>query len=653
MTNKIQALPKSQIAIVSGLYNTISDLVYGEPVAVYEEGEILQDAHTKIRCCTKKLAKFFKESLLSLQQMRRTSGRIFVAHLFEQAVSPDNSRTIQARALFALECLAEANPHIASLCKEARALQKKNDAQVWAALRKYNSGIEKRFTVQVPLAPYSLAKTLPSYLCSAQRVPKQIAPKNPVMHRAFWGLKEIFINTTRDVAAPMKNNLRRACAFEKIPVSGLPFPLTDDWICDYGAVKTNGEILLPADLCMDEDFDKVLEQMVADPTCPAQGVVARSRTTEKLLQSSLPRMKVAPFYFEGGNLIQTFDPEKGGVCYLSGGYNLLYSFLNGEVTFKGREEDLLKFINEQNVVFSEIEIQKMQKMRKRLGNAGLFQDFPAEKDQLWLSTMACFAIDYIKKMMEETLEAPVIVLGDPLEPQIEFHLDMFLAPTPGFIGIQSYHACMGLIEDIYSNRDLSDDEKARLKMYYQIAKEMHEGSQQQFKEIADQLTQRGFKVAPLPGMFWAERENGERFMPVNFINSITGIGDDNLPFCITNGSGHPVDRYLREAFVARMKDQGVERVYFVGREEEQGVNLAITHVTAMKYSSAQYSLEQEGGGIHCKVQAIHGLTNLKPDDTSIGASSLAPAPSLVAAKDSVSVSLPRFFRKMLGMRTNQ
>jgi hypothetical protein len=396
-------------------------------------------------------------------------------------------------------------------------------------------------------------------------------------------------------------------------------------------------MLLPADLYNDGDnFRDRMKRFLGDEYCVLQGQVAKRGLTQELLKSGMPGMRVAPFYFEGGNLLETFDPEEGAPCFLSGAANLTFSLFNAEVTFCGLEEDLLSYMQEREKekLFSDEEIERMQ---KKLDRALLLVDFSSHKEMRWIAKLSLYALEYIKLIMVRTLEAEVVFLGDPLESQPAFHLDMGIAPTPKFVAVQSPAACSQLIEDVFARQGLTADDKRRLKMYHEQNEMTRSKQTKKYALYTQQLKEAGFKVVPMAGLFYDDEDD----IAINFFNSVIGLGADEQPICITNGSGHPVDRYLREAFVYRMKEKGFARVYHVGREEEQQIN-----IPALKYEAARRSF-LKGGAVHCRVQTTNALFKATPQDSHNKKTGFIPA------QDPVQVSLPRFFRKMLDLAKGQ
>ncbi|MBS0655292.1 MAG: hypothetical protein JSR46_05925, partial [Verrucomicrobia bacterium] len=134
-------------------------------------------------------------------------------------------------------------------------------------------------------------------------------------------------------------------------------------------------------------------------------------------------------------------------------------------------------------------------------------------------------------------------------------------------------------------------------------------------DISRALHTFGFRVIPVPGLY--HKDLG--LANVNFMNSIIGVGK-NGKFCITNGSSHSLDRYLREAYTAILHAHGIDNVYFVGREttgeygcrDPRGI-----------FDAAETSLSH-GGGIHCRTQEV---------TTSLKGFAITPNPALSPLSD--------------------
>ncbi len=625
---------QSSLAVCDDLLN----IVHGQPVAVCDGTDLVKTDHAKIQLCVKRLLQSVKEEGTPCLQHLKNERRIgFVEELMTIFISDKWAGPKKERAIYTVHCLAKASPHLEALDYRVQRLRKKSTNEAMFRLTDYMDGLGKPLKLTVPISPYVLPKRLPAYLRSYGGKAEKIVIKNPQTHALFWKVKEIYINTTNPDYNSFETNLCAVGNQENIKVLQLPFECSHQWIRDPLVLKSNGEMLLPADLYNDGDnFRERMQRFVGDDYCVLQGQVARKGLTHELLKSGMPGMRVAPFYFEGGNLLEAFDPEEGEPCFFSGAANLTCSLINAEVTFCGLEEDLLSYMQEREKekLFSD---QEIERMRKKLERALLLLDFSSHKEERWIAKLSLYALEYIKLIMVKTLEANVVFLGDPLESQPAFHLDLGVAPTPEFVAVQSPAACRQLIEDVFSRQGLTDDDKKRLKMYHQENELSFTKQTKKYALYTSQLKEAGFKVVPVAGLF----HDDEGDVAINFFNSVIGLGADDKPICITNGSGHPADRYLREAFVYRMKEKGFARVYHVGREEEQEINLP-----ALKYEAARKSL-LKSGAVHCRVQTTNALFKEAPKDPP------NKKTGFIAAKDPVQVSLPRFFRRMLDLAKEQ
>jgi len=216
---------------------------------------------------------------------------------------------------------------------------------------------------------------------------------------------------------------------------------------------------------------------------------------------------------------------------------------------------------------------------------------------------------------------------------------MFLMPAPGgVIFTQDYGLCCEVIKKIqdYYKNTLKLVEKQRLENYLEHGKEKHHKYSEQLMKISQKLQEEGFTVIPLPGVFYDDES-----MAVNFLNSIVGIGKEEK-FCITNGSSHPVDRYLRDAFTAFLNNYGIQHVYFTGRKTVADIwNIELP---TNKFAEADHGL-MEGGGIHCRTQTLPvSFKDFNPRQCQ------NPSPTLLkflAENEYVGETLPQFYVKML------
>jgi hypothetical protein len=362
------------------------------------------------------------------------------------------------------------------------------------------------------------------------------------------------------------------------------------------------------------------------------GMVAEKNCTQKLsfLKEEIYGVKEAPFYFEGGNLIPAIN-RKGELCYLSGQDNILFSLLNGAITFRGQEKRLLqKMYSLQGTDIYSVE--NVKAVQLRLAKTGLIDSF-SKSEQEGIAKIAIAGFMCIREMMEEAIGHPVLLLDHPLVSQIDFHLDMFLAPAPeGLIFMNDPDVCYELLKRILRTCKLSEEEKDRLLLYVHHARIQRQEIGDKLDRMELSLTKAGFKVCRVPAVFYDDVNQ----IAVHFLNGIFGKGKEGN-FCITNGSPHPLDKYLRDAFTGYMKSYGIDRVYFTGRPSSGEVS---SH-GGLPYFPARDSL-RNFGGIHCRTQEFNLLYKDKEEDD---------LSEIELPVDPVKIeeSLPQFFKQMLGL----
>ena len=615
-------------------------LVQGEYIALGEEADIytrdttkLQKIIARIEFCFQKApeARFFP----CFSYVSNNSFNLSLTQrLVEISLDWELRSSIRERAVYALQLLEKVDPLICAINYEMDKFRDKNCSHDLreAAFWRLQNFVERRshgpLKIHFPVRPYK-----PLKMCSLPFVP---APKYMgVIHKLFWEIKKIFV-------APLDKeyflNLKNIAGYEGFKIEVIAYKHEVAWIRDRMLLMPTGEVLLPARFYYDEVVRKVVWRLVNHLKAPIMGTVALMHHTERFLQEPFFGQKEAPFYFEAGNLLFALNQFNERV-HLSGSYNLLYTLLNGAFTFESLEKSLLERMEslEDSQLFSE---ERIKFVKQRLASAWLFSAFLGDKAQTWLTKLCIAAIECIKEIMTLTLKTPVIFLGDVFERQPEFHLDMFLTLAPGGkIFIQSHEKCVKLLKDLLKTTDLPLSHQERLYEYLSYAEADAEELDPQLKKIGIQLTQAGFKVIPMAGIFytWGKtREVYRKSVTLNFLNGITGIGKKGT-FCITNGSSHPVDKHLRSAAFHFLKEQGIDTVYFVGRDSVG----TISSLGGLEYLFADQNIS-DSGGVHCLTQHTNALHH----QLAVKSSSLSMRRAATPT-ETPSITLVGFFQKML------
>ncbi|MBI2742752.1 MAG: hypothetical protein HYX48_02405 [Chlamydiales bacterium] len=550
------------------------------------------------------------------------------------------ARAIREKARYALILLEKTDPHLKRInqlirtVKDKTALKKDRDGAFFSLVH-YARGKRERLEINFPIRPFNALSSPPMVLSAS------CSNSNSKLHNRFWKIGGLCSDKSQQLCL---RNLEDIGDQEGFKVSSIDYGHKIDWLRDPMLCLQDGTILLPARLCFNKNGTckdtEAVRDILNNRSAYIMGAVAQGEQTEILLKGDFPSQQEAPFYFETGNLLYAMN-GKDELLFLSGAQNLLFSFLNSAFTFSGREEALIKYmegmgdlgrLSKYTTAFSK---ERVALVKSRLCRGKVMPPCD-EKTQVWLAKLSIAAIEYIKEMMEETLGLPVIHIGDPFRPQLEFHLDIFIFPAPnGKIFIQDHLLCIQLLERLIRTAKLPESHRARLKEYLEAAK-IKQGSQSgELERTAKLLAARGFEVVGAPGLFF-DRHSAMR---VNFLNSIVGKGKKGA-FCISNGSSHPADELLRMHIVEFYKAHGIERVYFTGR----GSRGAISATGGLEYIYADESLA-DGGGVHCRTQEINGL--FKPSKEIETAALPIPTP-----KESFRETLPFFFETMvkIGMR---
>lgn len=620
----------SQSERIQSLAVEITDVVYhAAPVIKHDEGDPLVGDAAKIRRLVREVERAYHSvegrscpafSLVKEVDRKFTSVQLLVGATCSRGI---DSAT-KARAIYALILLEKVDPFLRRINYElAIARNKRNSKEVRVlALRNldaYSVDPLERVVLSFPLRPYSIPKRSAHITKGKEESP----------HDLFWKISAISLGERHPigvrnlVSIAKREGFKVDSAFEKERIL---------WLRDHVLFKKDGGMLLPARLYHKDAFrNKTIRVLIDDTFQDLMGGVAEWSTFEKFSGRYHALVTEAPFYFEGGNLLEAMN-GKDQICYLSGAHNLLFSLVNATFTFAGQEEALLKCLSgfQGSDLFADV---RVTPLRKRLIEAQLMPKVD-EETEIWITELALAAIEFIKNQMEEVLDHPVVHVGDPFEAQPDFHIDMFLAPAPdGRVFLLSHELCIKLLRELLKNDKLSLKDRKRLIQYLGAAHLKNRLVGNMLKDIGKQLETAGFKVIPTPGVFFANKK-----LAVNFINGLFGRSK-NGDYFITNGSSHPVDELLRKAFASFLRAHKIGSVYFTGRERE------VVAGSALDYTEAQHGLNL-GGGIHCKT--LHTNVLFQKAEKADGRGLF-----LREAKtplESIIQSLPAFFEQMVKRR---
>ena len=439
----------------------------------------------------------------------------------------------------------------------------------------------------------------------------------------FWHIKEVVVGAR---SGWYFDNLEDVASIEGFKATKSEPPLKIKWLRDPVLILESGKVIVPCRMRID-DIEVV--NLFYGRIDSMMSRVAESGTSQELLQYK--GVKEAPFYFEGGNLLPAMN-QKGEVVYLSGVTNLLFSALNAHFLFRSEEA---KRQLQQEMEWLSRSFSDLLMVEMNLERAGLLNDV-AQSAKGMCARIFLASVNYFAKQMEETLEAKVVSLGAFLQPLPEYHLDLFMLPAPGgIVFLHDYDLSREVLLTISSTHKLTLEEQGRMRLYMTLVNKKQRRYGVLLKGIRQQLERAHFKVMPMTGFFDVNLERNA----VSFSNAIMGTTEKGS-YCITNGSSHPFDRYLRKAFADQLYKGGISRVYFTGKATP--LNDVWRSITpANDYSEADLALLGHGG-IHCRTQPVNSLLTTFPTLTP-GA---IPTPF---NEETVQRSLPEFFKEMLAI----
>lgn len=632
-----------------------------DQVTLTQEGGCSATFSSKIQCMVKELTAYYRKS--ASEEMPPLShldsdelGRVnIISELVKKVIDSNCPGLVKERAQWAMLLLEKLDSGLHTVNWAISNFLDPKSKKIQKSAKK----ILHRFTENPPEAIYFERKVKPHspsknewpvhFQCRTLPPPQD----NLDRHNAFWKLEKIYVDSSKESRCCIEN-LKEIAAIEKIPVIH-EVEHVHTWLRDPLIILKNKQILIPSPLPLPRQnpskfsffggtSDSLLPKTILslcseekDSSIPCiMGQIANDDMSTELLRSGLKGLKEAPFYFEGGNLIPAVN-KYGEIIYLSGAHNVLFSLLNSYNIFS-TEEKMGALIDEMRSLENTSFFEKtdLLSIYQRFQAADLILSNHSFEDRVLLAKIILASSKVIEKQMEHYLEHTVQTLGNLFELPPEFHLDLFLMPAPnGAIFIQDHALTAIVLKNLLKNAPLNAEEFERIFLYLQAAEQKQETDGKKLELIRDELERLGFFVISTAGSFYL---NSNSLPSVNFLNAIVGMGEKES-FCITNGSCHFADRYLREFWTKTLQAHGINHVYYTGKKTS-----GFSWTPPKFYAEADDGLKV-GGGIHCRVQEINHLQqgfeleenepcNFKEED--------------VPPKD-YSEELPKFFNKMLDL----
>jgi hypothetical protein len=595
-------------------------------IVLIEEGNSLESVGAKL-----KLVKISLEAGIALNPFNRLS----LIYNIVRMVLEESDWAVRARGYQILLDMEKKEEALASINFEiGRFLTGKiSSERVLQFIRRPINNL----TITLPLKPHIVK--VPSLYLHLVSAPDRVLIQERKVHDAFWQIEEILTGSDVGCFLPDLQEIAKREGFcvtdlEKV----LHFP-DIDWLRDAMVILDDGNLLIPSRIHLEAsgdigdyfEYEEIAGLLCGDKErLTTIGMFGYYNKSQMLLDAPLDNVVEATFYFEGGNILSAVN-RFGKKVTLFGANNILFSILNANYLFK----TAFKIGQLLQKVDGDVPQERIEFVQKRLEEAGMLWRLSNEKEKGIAARVALAMIKIFENEMECFFGKDYLIIGDPFNRPVEFHLDMFLMPAPeGVIFIQDFALTKEVIDVVKGRYRLSEEENERLEIYADRAIHLDQLNREQLKQISNLLTNAGFHVVAVPGAYYG-RDNQRC---INFLNAIVGKGKGEY-FCMTNGSKHPVDRYLRDAFASILNFYGIPHVYFAGRKRTKEVwEPFIPH----SYPYAGYSLEENCGGIHCATQVINGLNKGKVD--------LREGKAFIMDDEQdgfVGETLPRFFKNIM------
>lgn len=552
----------------------------------------------------------------------------FVQQLVRDAISINSD--VKQRAQFALLKLEKADPFLSSINYQISCLNSNNEksqTKTFQNLNKFIKSTPEALQHEFPIKPHKILPNSIEYHKLLNSNENSAPVKKKEAHDSFWkieqllfGLSPLYIRNLKEVAEAEGFNLKG--------IGG------GEWLRDpLLLINENHAIIpIPQNLSDIKNFEKLVKGLTGD-----QQMDIMASTENADLSGLIPNIAMAPFTFDGGNLTTAIN-QYGDKIYLSGSYNVLHSLLISNRIFRTNEKkkELWNLINslENSKIFSE---ENISLVLNRLNSTTILSNFLVEEEKKMIAKITLAICEHIQKSMAETLNAPVCILGEIFKPQPGFHLDLFLLPAPGgIVFLQDDDLCCKVIDSILLTHHLDEQQKERLASYKANAEKESVKWRDTYKQMAQNLELKGFKVISVPGVYHSLPKDPT----INYMNAIVGMGK-NGTYCLTNGSSHSVDRYLQDAFALTIKQYGIDNTYYIGRETKAPSG---ARCPVRVFEEAAASLGR-GGGIHCRTQEIHSLSK----ESTLSISTIKEREQYNQS-DSPEEALSKFYKEMLEIR---
>jgi len=171
-------------------------------------------------------------------------------------------------------------------------------------------------------------------------------------------------------------------------------------------------------------------------------------------------------------------------------------------------------------------------------------------------------------------------------PQMGLHIDTYLRPgLNGEIFINDWGTSVKLLTALLKLNNLSAEEKNYYSSFLEHAQAMGKKHENVYKETYKKLTEYGFTVIKVPGVFYSKKTLNLPAKHINFMNGVMGTGNSGT-FYITNGSNFP---RLNNIVASIFKHFGINNIYFTGRS-----------LDSFSFDPAEKSLLKFDSGVDCR-----------------------------------------------------
>lgn len=566
-------------------------IIHGREI-IGSDGLPIISIHERVQYVVQFIRDFYHSdvsaSYLPLSRVRVVFSEGAEVHLISkiaQLVLKSRVKAVAYRAAYSLKLMEDIDPRLSIISKAV-------DRYLRVRSKESELGIKRAIDVLINSGLYF------DYPIKAIQSPR--APGIAFVH-PIWNIKEVIFRSELEFPTNLiLRNVQEIARQEGFTCSSLNIENQSfRWLCDPLFVDFKGIVWRPEQPLYPLGIKRFIHDMYMGSSChffQDMGNVAEQGALNHLCdKTNIPSLE---FYVEGGNFLKAVN-RNGEPLILCGAANLLRSAVDKFCRLSLSELDSLKEKLEKQ---EESDLLKFQKIVEGLLVSQFYEYdsddfcFPLQEKEIQ-QLVRCLSLisEEIKKTMKRRLNVPVLVLGRVFEPQPAFHLDMFLAPAPGGrVFLHCFNKAISLLETLLQNKNLKSKIRDRLMQYLKTSKMYQENYQTQIDDIAEQLQGHEIDVIRVSGLFYNERGS----ISINYLNSIFGQSERGV-YCITNGSVNAADEWIRQEFISQVHQEGVDRLYFVGRTT-RGPLLSKGH----SYCGAQESL-WKSGGVHCLFQVMH------------------------------------------------